>query len=287
MKKKSDNYKGFLKSFLFIILGILSAAFGLESFLISNHLIDGGVTGSSMLLSKLTSINLSVFLILFNLPFIFMAHKHIGRVFALKTTIAIIALALLLAFGHDFFPHMTNEKILAAVFGGFFIGAGIGLTIRGGAVLDGTEVFAVYLSRRIGFSVSDIIMLINITIFLIASIELPIDSVLYSILAYLIAGRTIDFIIDGIEEYTSVTIITKYPTQMREMITKKLGWGITIYHGKSGYDMKELEILCTIVTRLEISKLTQEIEIIDPKAFLITQSIKDTHGGMVKKKPLH
>lgn len=277
----------FTRQYINIALGVVSAAFGLESFLLPNSFIDGGITGISLLLDKITPPFWSVqfFLVVLNIPFIILALRQIGKGFALRTLFAILALALVLTFIN--FPLVTQDKLLAAVFGGFFLGAGIGLAIRGGGVLDGTEVFAVYVSRNVSLSVSDVIMLINVVIFLVAAMILSVESALYSILTYLIASKTIDFIINGIEEYTEVTIITDSPVELRNMITEKLGWGVTIYSGKSGYNLKELEILSTIITRLEIAKLKSEVASIDPEAFIITQSIKDIRGGMVKKRPLH
>lgn len=279
--------KNFIRQYISIAMGVMSTAFGLESFLLPNSFIDGGITGISLLLDKITSDfwSLQFFLVVLNTPFVILAFKQIGKEFALRTSFTIAALALVLTFVH--FPSVTEDKLLAALFGGFFIGAGTGMAIRGGSVVDGTEVFAVYISRNLSLSVSDVIIIVNVVIFLVAGTVFSVESALYSILTYLVASKTIDFIIDGIEEYTDVKIITTSPVEVREMITEKLGWGVTIYNGKSGYNLKELEILSTIITRLEITKLKNEVALIDADAFIITQSIKDVRGGMVKKKPLH
>lgn len=268
-----------------IILSVIIAAFGLESFLVANSFIDGGITGLSLLLNKFSYCSLQLCLVIFNIPFIILGYKQIGKDFAIKTSLSILELALVITFIE--FPIITNDKLLASVFGGFFLGAGIGLAIRGGSVLDGMEVFAIYLSRKVGFTVSDIIMVINILIFILASFILSIESALYSILTYLVASKTIDFIIDGLEEYTIVTIITEKSDEVRNMIVKELGWGVTIYNGKSGFSLKVLEILSLVITRLEIAKLKNNINEIDPYAFVITQSVKDVRGGMVKKKYYH
>lgn len=268
-----------------IVLGVVSAAFGLKSFLVPNCFIDGGITGISLLLDKVTPWWLQLFLVVLNTPFIVLAYRQIGMSFAVKTSMAIVGLALALTFIH--FHQVTNDRLLAAVFGGFFLGVGIGLAIRGGAVLDGTEVFAIYLSRKVGFSVSDIIMVINVMIFLLAAFVLSVESALYSILTYLVAAKTINFIIDGLEEYTLVTITTDKSAEIRRIIIEKLGWGVTIYNGRSGYSLKNLEVLCLVITRLEITRLKNEIKDIDPHAFVITQSVKDVRGGVVKKKSLH
>jgi uncharacterized membrane-anchored protein YitT (DUF2179 family) len=177
-----------------------------------------------------------------------------------------------------------------AVFGGFFLGAGIGLSIRGGAVIDGTEVLAIYLSRKLGTTVGDIIIMINVVIFSTAAYLLSVEIALYSMITYLAASKTLDFIIEGIEEYTGVTIISPHSDRIREMIVHKLGRGLTVYNGKRGYgrngENSDVDIIYTVVTRLELSKLNAEIENIDANAFVIMSSIKDTKGGMIKKRPL-
>ncbi len=276
-----------IKDMALILLGVISAAFGLESFLLPNMFIDGGVTGISLLVSELTSLPLALLILLINIPFIFLGWKVIGRRFAIRATIAISALALTLFFVE--FPEVTQDKLLVSVFGGFFLGAGIGLSVRGGGVLDGTEVLAIFMSKKLGTTVGDAITIINIIIFSAASYLLSIETALYSMLTYLAASRTLDFVIEGIEEYTGVTIISEHNQEMRTMITEKMRRGVTIYQGKQGYGSHEnldhIDIIYTVITRLEISKLNNEIEKIDPKAFVIMHSINDTRGGMIKKRP--
>lgn len=217
-----------------------------------------------------------------------MAYRVIGKMFAIKTTIAILGLSLVLAFVH--FPEVTEDKLLVAVFGGFFLGAGIGLSIRGGSVLDGTEVLAIFLSRKLGTTIGDIIVLINFLVFLAAAYLLSVETALYSMLTYLAASKTLDFVIDGIEEYTGVTIISNGHEEIRQMITEKMGRGITVYKAKGGYGThgirKDHDVLFTIITRLEIRKLNIEISKIDPKAFVVMHRINDTRGGMIKKRSL-
>ncbi|MDO3694826.1 YitT family protein [Wenyingzhuangia sp. chi5] len=189
------------------------------------------------------------------------------------------------------FPNVTNDDLLVAVFGGFFLGAGIGLSIRGGAVIDGTEILAIYLSKKIGTTIGDIIILINVLIFSIAAYLLSIEIALYSMITYISASKTLDFIIEGIEEYIGVTIISAKNTEIKKMITDKLGRGVTIYNGQGGYDkngvINKIDILYTVITRLELSRLNNEIEKIDSKAFIVMNSIKDLKGGIVKRRPLH
>ena len=277
-----------LRDVVLITLGIFSAAFGLESFLLPSNFIDGGATGISLLISELTDIPLYYLLMLINLPFVFLGFKIISKQFAVKTALAITGLAVVVATVH--FPEVTRDKLLVAIFGGFFLGAGIGLSVRGGAVIDGTEVLAIYLSKKLGATIGDIIIFINIIIFSTAAYFLSIETALYSMITYLAASRTLDFIIEGIEEYTSVTIISSHSEEIREMIINKMGRGVTIYNGKRGFgkrgETRDVEIVFTVITRLELNKLNTELKIIDPFAFVVMSSVKDTKGGMIKKRPL-
>jgi len=278
-----------VKDWLLILIGISSATFGLKSFILPNQFIDGGAMGISLLLAALTPLSISMLVVFVNLPFMFMAVRQIGNGFAVRTTIAISLLALSLAFVTT--PDVTHDKLLVAVFGGFFLGAGIGFSVRGGAVIDGTEVLAIFLSRKLGTTIGDVIFIINIVIFSAAAYLLSIETALYSILTYLAASKTVDFIIEGIEEYMGVTIISVKHEEIREMIIEKLGRGVTIYKGKGGYgktgmNTRDMDVLYSVITRLEIARLQSEIEKIDPNAFVVMNSVKDTKGGMIKKRPL-
>lgn len=281
--------KSNLRSILFLAAGVFSAGFGLEGFLLPNRFIDGGATGISLLLNDVTPISLSYLLILVNIPFIVLGYFQVSKVFALKTIIAIIGLSLVVALVK--YPVVTNDKLLIAVFGGFFLGAGIGLAVRGGGVLDGSEVLAIFISRKTTLSVGEVVLLFNVVLFGIAAYVLSVTTALYAIITYFVASKTVDFIIEGIEEYTGVTIISRKSDEISKAITEKLERGFTIYKGirgfgKSGHVFQETNILFTVVTRLEITRLKSEIESIDPKAFVIFHSIRETKGGMIKKKPL-
>lgn len=282
--------RSYLVPVIFIAAGVLSAALGLKGFLLPNGFIDGGVTGISLLGNQLSGVSVSVLIVLLNLPFIVMGYYQLGRTFALKTLAAIVGLAVVLLFIS--FPTLTHDKLLIAVFGGFFLGAGIGLTVRGGAVLDGTEVLALYLSKKTSLSVGDVILLINLVIFGAAALLLSVETALYSILAYLSAAKTIDFIIEGIEEYTGVTIISAHSEAIRTMLTEKLGRGATIYAGRRGFGAhgqarETIDIIFTVTTRLEVTRLKEEIDQIDPQAFVVMHSVRETKGGLVKRRPLH
>ncbi len=273
------------KDAFFISLGIASAAFGLESFIIPNHFIDGGVTGISLLCKVGFDLPLAVFLLLFNLPFILMGYKQISALFAIKSFIGIALLTIILVSVP--FPVLTQDKLLISVFGGFFLGAGIGFAMRGGGVLDGTEILAVYLSRKTGASIGDVILIINILIFGVGVAVIGLESALYSVLTYLSASKTIDFVIHGIEEYTMITIISPKNAEIRQMIVEEMGYGVTVYKGKGGKSDSDIDIVSTIITRLEIPRLRREIEQIDERAFVITHAVDDANGGMVKKRALH
>jgi uncharacterized membrane-anchored protein YitT (DUF2179 family) len=287
-KLELADYKQWFKDAFFILFGIFSAAFGLESFLLPNKFIDGGATGISLLIAEVADVPLYILIMLVNIPFVVLGYNVIGRVFAVKTAFAILGLALVL-FTVDF-PEITEDKLLVAVFGGFFLGAGIGLSVRGGSVLDGTEVLAIYLSRKLGTTIGDIIILINVLVFLAAAYLLSIETALYSMLTYLAASKTLDFVIEGIEEYTGVTIISEKNEEIRTMIIKKLGRGLTVYKAKGGYgtqgERNEYDVIFTVITRLEIRRLNIEITKIDPKAFVVMSKINDTRGGMIKKRSI-
>ncbi len=281
--------KRYVKDALLITAGIFSASFGFKGFLLTNHFIDGGATGISLLISALTKIPLYLLIICVNIPFIILAYKVMGRQFAIKTMLAITGLSLCIA--TISFPNITNDNLLVAVFGGFFLGAGIGLAVRGGAVIDGTEVLAIFLSRKFGTTIGDIIIVINVFIFSGAAYFLSIEVALYSMITYLSASKTLDFIVEGIEEYIGVTIVSSHSKEIREMIINTMGRGVTVYSGKRGYGKRgettDVDIIYTVITRLELNKLNTEIEKIEPHAFVVMNSVKDTKGGMIKKRPLN
>ena len=277
-----------LKDFLLIIIGIFCAAFGFKGFLLTNHFIDGGATGISLLISVLTGTSLSILILIVNIPFVLLGYKILGKEFVIKTMLAISGLAMCLAFIE--FPNITNDNLLVAIFGGFFLGAGIGLAIRGGAVIDGTEILAIFLSKKFGTTIGDIIIIINIIIFSVAAYFLTIEIALYSMITYFAASKTLDFIIEGIDEYIGVTIVSAYSDQIREMIIEVMGRGVTVYNGQRGYgksgETKNVDIIYTVITRLEIRKLKREIENITPNAFMVMNSVKDVKGGIIKQRPL-
>jgi len=277
-----------IREYIFIVIGVFSAGFGLKGFLLPNRFIDGGATGISLLLENITTIELGYFLILVNLPFLVLGAKTVNMKFALRSLVAITFLAIVVHYVD--YPTITEDKLLIAVFGGFFLGLGIGMAMRGGSVIDGTEVLAIFLSRKLSITVGDVLLLINIIIFSFGAYILSIETALYAILTYLAAGKTVDYVVDGVEEYVGVTIISENHEALRTMIVDKLRRACTIYAGKGGYGKNGLsynkDIIYTVVTRLELARLHTEIDKIDKKAFIIMGIVKDIKGGMIKRKPL-
>ena len=274
------------KNIALIVLGIFSAGLGLKGFLLSSRFIDGGVTGVSMLLADILRFPLPILILLINLPFLAIGYRQIGRAFAVKSALAIAGLSLCLAFVH--YPDVTPDKLLTAVFGGFFIGAGIGLAIRGGAVLDGTEIAALLVSKSSHLlKVGDVILILNVLIFSAAAFFLGIESALYSILTYFAASKMIDFLLHGIEEYTAINIISERSEEIRQAIIRVLGRGVTVYKGRGGLSDAEQDILFCVVTRLEIGRVKTVASEIDAEAFIVVHALADASGGVIKKPALH
>ncbi|MDD2714717.1 MAG: YitT family protein [Candidatus Wallbacteria bacterium] len=268
-----------------LCVGVFAAAFGLKGFLLPNCFIDGGVTGISMLISAVSGWSLPLLIVLVNIPFIVIGYYHVGRTFCISASFAILGLGLTLLLVH--FPVVTTDKLLDAVFGGIMLGAGVGLSIRGGGVLDGTEIVALVSSKKLGATVGDVILLMNIIIFSFAAQLLSPEIAMYSILTYFSAAKTVDFILYGIEEYQGVTIISAKNAEIKQMIVNDLGRGVTVFQGRGGFTEAEQDILLCVITRLEVSKLRSMIHEIDESAFVITEHISEASGGMVKKRGFH
>ena len=276
---------------IYIISGILFCGFALKGFLVPNQFFDGGVTGISLLLHELYHWNIGYVIVLANVPFIIVGAFQINKTFALKTLLAVIGLALCLHFIP--YPQITSDKLLVSIFGGVFMGLGVGLAMRGGCALDGIEVLALYTGKKVSFTISEIILGINIIIFLIAAFKLGLPVALYSILTYFTASKMINFVIEGLEEYTGVTIISSQSEKIKEQLVLKLGRGITVYKGERGF-MKEsfdvsqpVDIVFTVVTRMELRRLKNMVKGIDSNAFIFTSLIKEAAGGVLKHRARH
>jgi len=278
-------------SILFTLAGVVLASIAFKGFMIPNKFIDGGMTGLSIVLHELFHLNISFLIVLLNLPFIYIGYKKIGKTFAIQTTIAIILLAIILQF-LEISP-ITNDKVLIAIFGGFLIGLGIGLVIKGGGVIDGMEVLADYTNKKVGFTTSEIVMLFNSGIIICVAWIFGIEAGMYSILTYFTAMKTSDYVVDGFEEYTALTVISSRFEEIKSCIVNDFGKAITVYNGERGYlpgsfEIKhDTQIIMAIVTRIEIHRIKSAIFETDPNSFVYISSIKEVSGGIVKKKRKH
>jgi uncharacterized membrane-anchored protein YitT (DUF2179 family) len=276
------------KNLLLIVTGTGLAVLAMKGFMIPNRFIDGGITGISILFHEMFHLNISLLMLLLNIPFIYMGYRRIGKTFAVQTTIAVLLLSLGLLFIN--INPITTDRLLIAIFGGVLIGTGVGLVIRGGGVIDGAEVVAVFTKRKTGFSNSEIIMLFNTIIFALAAFQFGIETFMYSLITYFTATRATNYVVDGIEEFTAMNIVSARHDEIKSFLVTDLNKGITVYKGVRGYlpgsfDLKtDTEIIVTIVTRLEIKQIQEVISTIDPKAFVYIQSIKDASGGILKQK---
>ena len=280
-----------LKDLLFTTLGILSCGFALNALLVPNGFLDGGVTGVSLLFHEIYHIPLAYIIVIASIPFVIMGSYQVSRNFAIRTFAAVLGLALCLTYVH--FPIVSHDKLICSIFGGFFMGIGIGLSMRGGCALDGIEILALYTGKRSSFRISEIILGLNIIIFLIAAIYLGLETAFYSILTYFVASKMIDFVVEGLEEYTGVTIISGKSEEIKEKLVMQLGRGITVYKGERGF-MKQsfdvshpCDIIFTVITRLEVRRLKDLVHDTDPKAFIFTSTIKEAAGGVLKRRAKH
>ena len=278
-----------IKESLWLIAGIMAASFGLKGLLLPNSFIDGGVTGIALLIAETTIFDLSYVVLIISIPFLILGYKQMSRMFIIKTSTSIVVLSLVLAFVD--FPVITNDLLLVAIFGGFFLGAGMGLAIRGGGVIDGLEILALYLTRRINVSIGDLIMLSNVLIFGAAGLLLGIEEAMYSMIAYFVASKTVDFFIKGIEEYLGLTIISNNNDKIKQRIIKEMNTGVTVFASKGGYgnrgDTKSHnEVLYTVITRLEFLKVQQIVQDVDKTAFIVIEGVRDVSGGMIKRRTL-
>lgn len=294
MSKKANIHISELytvKSLISTIIGVGLGIFALKGFMIPNLFMDGGVTGISLLLHEIYHLNFSAVFLIVNLIFCLLAYKYVSKLFAIRTFIAVSVLCLGIQFIH--IEAVTSDKLLIAIFGGSLIGLAMGLVIRGGAALDGFEILAVFTTRKIGFTMSEVILFFNTIIFVIAAMKFGIETAMYSLITYFAAVKMADYVVDGIEENTALTIISKNPEAIKESLVNNFKKGITVYKGERGYLPGDLnhhlacDIIVIIVTRLEILNIREQISKIDPEAFMYVNSIKETRGGVVKMKHGH
>lgn len=275
-----------MKKYIYIFIGSIITAIGLEIFLIPNNIIDGGVVGVSIMLSAITGLPFGAFLILINLPFLYLGYKHIGKAFAIATTFAVISLSF---WSSVFLPVLpvTNDYFLAAVFGGIITGTGVGLIIRNGGSLDGTEIVAILTDKKTVFSVGEIVMFINLFILSSASLVFGWDKAMYSLVAYFVIAKMIDVVLKGLEETYSVMIVTSQHMDILNRLMLEMDKGVTVLHGEGGYTKEKRKILYCVVTRLEIDKLKNMVLDIDEGAFVTINPVSDIVGGRLRVKKNH
>lgn len=291
-KKKKDGFtiNGWITDLIFILSGALLAAFALKGFLVPNYFFDGGITGISLLIHEIYHFNLAYVIIIANLPFIIMCIYAINFKYALKTFVCIILLGVCLLLPY---PIITQDKLLISIFGGFFLGIGTGLAMRAGCAIDGIEILALYTWKKTSFSITEIILGINIVIFSIAAFKFGIETALYSMLTYFTVSKTIDYVVEGLEAYIGVTIISGKSEIVKDRLVNEMGRGITIYKGERGYlpgkfeTHEDVDIIFTVVTRLELRKLKNLVHQIDGRAFVFASMIREASGGIIKRRHVH
>ncbi|MCE5169702.1 YitT family protein [Paenibacillus profundus] len=276
----------FLKRFIFITAGAVLMGVALELFLVPNNVIDGGITGISIVISKVTNLPLGLFIFIINLPFLIIGYKQIGKTFAFSTLYGIVVMS-----GTTLWLHhadaFTNEKILAVLFGGLILGLGVGLVLRFGGSLDGTEIVAILFSKKTRVPVGQIILFINVFIFIVAGFVFGWDSAMYSIFTFYIASKVMDVVVEGLNESKSVTIISSEYEEVSQAILDRLGRSTTFLYGRGGYSKEDTQIIYCVVTRLELAKLKAVVQEIDEKAFIAIESVSDVLGGNFQKNSIH
>ncbi|GLC87160.1 YitT family protein [Lysinibacillus piscis] len=284
-KNKSFEHIG---RFIMIVIGAVIAAYGLEAVLIPNEVIDGGVTGISIMGAYLFDIPLGILLFVLNIPFVYLGYKQVGKTFALMSIAGIASLSIATVLLHDVKPILgPQDPLLIVLSGGMLLGVGIGIVLRNGGALDGSEVLAVLLSRKIPFSVGDIILFINAFIFIGASFIYGLESALYSALTYYIAKNVIDIIQVGLEKSKSVKIISNQSQEIGDAIQARLGRGVTYSQGRGGFSNEATEILTCVINRMEETKLLSIIKDIDDSAFIVISDVSEVRGGNFKKRDIH
>ncbi len=275
-----------MEKLIFLFIGSILAAIGLEFFLIPNQIIDGGIVGISILLSTVTEIPLGYFIVLLNLPFLYVGYKQIGKTFAISTLFAVSSLSYWVSYFTPI-PELTNDLFLAAVFGGIIVGLGVGLIIRYGGSLDGTEIVAIILDKKTGFSVGEIVMFMNLFILASAGLVFSWNKAMYSLVAYFVAFKVIDITIAGLDSSKGVMIVSDVPDQIAAALLDRMGRGVTVFNGEGGYSGDQKKVLYSVITRLEIAKLKSIIYEKDENAFVTIHEVHEVIGGIVKKKSIH
>ena len=268
-----------------ISIGILLASIGLKAFLLPNGFLDGGVTGIAILISQLFNLNVSIILLIISIPFLLIAWKTLTKKIVLKSFLSIAVLAIFIHFEN--FSSVTDDKLLIAIFGGLFLGSGIGITIKNGAVLDGSEILGIFINNQYGISIGRVILLFNIVLFSITAILISIEVSMYSVLTFLITAKVIDLTIEGFDDYVGLMIVSEKSAEIEKGLINEIGVGITTYNGSKGYGrtglQEQKEIIHTAINRIDINRTYRLIEQLDEKAFIMEFDVKNVKGGILKK----
>lgn len=275
-----------IQKYLLLFIGSIIAAVGLEIFLVPNNIIDGGIVGISIMVSHLTKLPLSLFLVIFNLPFLYLGYKQIGKTFAISTLFSILSLSYWVSVFHPI-PGLTHDLFLAAIFGGVLVGLGVGLIIRYGGSLDGTEIVAILLDKRSSFSVGEIVMFFNLFILSSAGLVFSWDKAMYSLVAYYVAYKVIDITIVGLDESKAAMIISDKPDEIADALMARLGRGVTFLNGAGGFTKESKQLLYAVITRLEMAKLKAIVVEHDTGAFVTFNDVHEVMGGRFKKRNIH
>ncbi len=272
-----------VKNILLITIGAIIAAVGLELFLVPNNILDGGVIGLSIIAAELFNYKLSLFIVLFNIPFLLLGFRKMGWKFTIYTLYGVVTLSLCTSYLHHFEP-ITDDLFLATIVGAVILGTGVGLVIRTGGALDGTEIVAILVSKRMPFSVGQFIMILNVFIFILAALLVfSLETAMYSIITYFIAFKMIDIVVEGMEEMKSVTIISDKPDEIADSLLKTLGRGVTFLHGEGAFSKEAKKIIYVIVGRIELSGVRSVVNDIDPKAVMAIENLAEVAGSNLKK----
>ncbi|WP_017754145.1 YitT family protein [Calidifontibacillus oryziterrae] len=286
MTKKKRIFKE-IRQIIMITIGAIIAAIGLELFLVPNDILDGGVIGLSIIAAKLTGFKMSVFIVVLNIPFLFIGYRRLGIKFTLHTLYGVIVLSGFTSYLHHF-ESATDDLFLATIIGAVILGTGVGLVIRTGGALDGTEIIAILVSKKRPISVGQIVMVMNLFIFILAALLVfSWETAMYSIITYFIAFKMIDIVVEGMEELKSVTIISDIPDEIADTLTKELGRGLTYIHGEGVYTREPKKIIYTIVSRIELSNLRSIVQDLDPGALVAIENVADVSGSNFRKSGAH
>jgi uncharacterized membrane-anchored protein YitT (DUF2179 family) len=274
-----------ISEYVQIIIAVVIASIGLKIFLLPNGFLDGGVTGIAILLSELFDVSISWMLIMISIPFLILAWFTVSKKIVFKSTLSIVLLALMIHY--ETFTPITEDKLLISIFGGLFLGVGIGLAIRNGSVLDGSEILGVFINEQLGISIGKTIFFFNVILFSITALVLSVEVAMYSILTYLVTAKIIDLMIEGFEDYVGLTIVSRKALEIEEELMEKVGVGITVYKGLKGYGstgkQKEMDIIHTVINRIDIRRTYRAVEMVDDDAFIIEFDVNNVKGGVLRK----